>query len=207
MNEHTRDPLMSLRHVNVGRLSSSTRGRVGGMFRFAVGLLSAMMLVTSVLGASNCKLQDTSGYCQRDCEKTCPRQGADSCVAINDPEFGCASSSCAPCALPHAVSVCSNDGRCVIGGCETGYVDCDDVEENGCETDHTSSLEHCGDCSTSCLTREQHADFKCNNGLCVVVECRDGYQNCNQLNVDGCEMGPETPCDPSAAPASSANCK
>lgn len=181
--------------------------RVGRLFQLSAGLLCVTVLTASVLGASNCKLQDASGYCQTECEKTCPRDGRDVCVATNDPKFGCASSSCEECDLAHAVTVCGNDGHCAIGGCMTGYADCDNVDHNGCETDYTNSLEHCGDCLTSCLTRDQHANFNCNNGLCVVIDCLDGYRNCNQLNVDGCEAPQETACDSSAAPASSAHCR
>lgn len=53
------------------------------------------------------------------------------------------------------------NGDCIYQACRDGYGDCDEAENNGCETALMSSSEHCGECHFACLTGE------CINGECI----------------------------------------
>lgn len=167
--------------------------------------VSGLLFAVS-LGFVSCKLRDTSGYCQLECEKTCPRQGVAVCVATNDPAYGCSSDTCQPCKLESAKAVCAG-GRCAIGGCEPDFADCDGEDGNGCEVDYTSDIENCGACGTVCPGIETHASYRCNNGLCAVESCLDGFKNCNGSSLDGCEGDPSAECSTDPAPTSAARCR
>jgi hypothetical protein len=65
-----------------------------------------------------------------------------------------------PCALPNALPDCAN-GTCAILRCVTGFANCDNVAENGCEVNVTSDPDHCGDCSTSCGPSQRCAASRC----------------------------------------------
>ena len=155
--------------------------------------LPAALLLFALLGTTQCKLRDTSGYCR--CEKICPLKGGDvGCVATNDPRYGCASASCDACAISNASATCDQEGRCAIGGCDPGFADCDgDVD--GCETDYTTSTVHCGGCFMHCPGVDEHAESSCNNGLCSIDRCLLGYKDCNHWYPDGCETEPDASCD------------
>lgn len=45
---------------------------------------------------------------------------------------GCCANPCGP--VPHATSVACINGQCVITGCQFGWLNCDGVYANGCET-------------------------------------------------------------------------
>jgi hypothetical protein len=77
------------------------------------------------------------------------------------------------------------EGVCT-GACVAGYGDCDDSRDNGCETDLSLSLEHCGGCNVSCSSL--HVD----NAVCEETGCNGtctpGYDDCNDSQSDGCEI-------------------
>ncbi len=96
-------------------------------------------------------------------EKICAVDGRAECVALDHPEFGCASLGCEPCSLPHASALCGPRGGCRIAECtEVGYRDCDGDSDNGCEVDVRSSTVHCGDCGQRCAGT-------CVDGRCELV--------------------------------------
>lgn len=49
------------------------------------------------------------------------------------------------CFQPQSSSMCSDDGRCIIESCDMGYVDCNDLDSDGCE-----HLEASGPCPSEC---------------------------------------------------------
>ncbi|MBP9197658.1 MAG: hypothetical protein KBF35_08325 [Saprospiraceae bacterium] len=65
------------------------------------------------------------------------------------------------CNLPNAISGCSG-GLCTISSCNTGYLNCDGVTANGCETNIFTSSSNCGSCGNVCST-----GFHCSGGTCV----------------------------------------
>jgi hypothetical protein len=152
-----------------------------------------------LLGTTECELRDTSGYCQ--CDKICPLgSGEEVCVAMNDPQHGCASESCEECRFTNGTATCGRDGECTLGGCVTGFADCDGDPKTGCETNYRNDIQHCGNCYTSCPGAKQHAESTCTNGLCN-ISCLDGYKDCNRWTADGCETEPNTECDAGVASA------
>lgn len=158
---------------------------------------AALIAFVALLGGLGCKPRDTGEYCQLPCEKVCRVSDEDVCVSPNDPRHGCASStSCDECPFKNknATGACDNDGKCTVGGCVTGFADCDGNDTNGCEVDYMSDLKNCGACGSVCPGPETHAEFKCAQGLCVAT-CRDGYKDCNKRSADGCEIGPDLGCD------------
>jgi hypothetical protein len=162
--------------------------------RLAQAFPAALPLLL-LLGTTQCKLRDTGGYCQ--CEKRCALQSGDAvCVAINDPRYGCASkTSCDACIFTNATATCGHDGRCTLGGCAAGYADCNGDPQDGCEVHYTSDSAHCGRCFNPCPGAAQHAESRCENGLCSIEGCVDGFEDCNRWYLDGCETPPDAGCD------------
>jgi hypothetical protein len=97
---------------------------------------------------------------------------ADHCGACNE-----------PCEFDHAVPSCSG-GRCSIAACEDGWANCNDDEEDGCETDVTSSVEDCGGCGEDCPA--VNGKPGCEDSECT-IDCSAGFEDCNEDASDGCE--------------------
>jgi hypothetical protein len=87
------------------------------------------------------------------------------------------------CKLEHAVSVCA-DGDCLIAACESGFLDCDDLADNGCEAT-LNSAEHCGLCRHVCSFA--HGTSRCDDGSCAVAECEQNFGDCDGRLDNGCE--------------------
>ena len=104
------------------------------------------------------------------------------CVATTDTAFGCGGGTCSPCRLYRANAVCGDAG-CTIESCRPGYGDCDQLADNGCETD-LSLAEHCGACGTKCGSATPNCGPS-QNGLACLVGCPgDMFSNCNHSCVD-----------------------
>lgn len=74
--------------------------------------------------------------------------------------------------------------RCELA-CPVRRGDCDQLAENGCETDTDNSTTHCGRCDQPCApphTKSAH----CEVGMCFIDECADDYVNCED-DEPGCE--------------------
>lgn len=69
--------------------------------------------------------------------------------------------------------------------CNTGYGDCNGSEMDGCETDVTANLMHCGRCGNVCRPAA-HAEPYCYARRCE-VRCDLGYENCDLDVANGCE--------------------
>ena len=81
------------------------------------------------------------------------------------------------------------DGECSLQGCDEGYRDCDGFWQNGCEVFTDRDLDHCGNCGELC--EAENADVQCDEGDCVVGDCRFGYWDLDE--EPGCEYGPCVP--------------
>jgi hypothetical protein len=123
----------------------------------------------------------TNGVCGER-QKAC----SEACVPLDNPLYGCAAASCAPCAIPNTVAVCSREGQCAIAVCSTGYEDCDRQPENGCEVDLFHDPLHCGAC-TGAACSLPNADPICANRVCAIRTCQTGWGDCNGVVRDGCE--------------------
>lgn len=113
------------------------------------------------------------------------------CVSVEDPAYGCARESCVPCTLLHAEEVCDTSGQCAIGACLTDYENCDLSARTGCEIDTSSDYDNCGRCGATCDAALRDMDHtlrnQCVSGRCVVLECEDGWVDCDLAGTNGCE--------------------
>ena len=69
--------------------------------------------------------------------------------------------------------------------CSTGRGDCNDSAADGCETDLTSSKDHCGACDAAC-PGASGANVTCQAGKCVNT-CFLGTGDCDKDPKNGCE--------------------
>ncbi len=79
------------------------------------------------------------------------------------------------------------ESECVTE-CNLGYLDCD-PQEIGCETFPSMDPEHCGSCENDCgeLSWSHVEDYTCQQGMCRLVSCEEGYENCDENEETGCE--------------------
>ena len=73
--------------------------------------------------------------------------------------------------LPNAVPSC-DDGSCAIARCESGFGDCDERADNGCETS-LGTLDDCGGCDVPCSKKS------CAGGICTAADCDEGEGDCD----------------------------
>jgi len=122
-------------------------------------------------GFSNCNVDPGDG-CEVDV-----RSDLDNCGACDS-----------PCQVPHATPTCSA-GVCVVASCDDDWSDCDGDPSNGCETS-LLTLSDCGACRGAgegprCAL--DHATSSCESGACVLLECHDGWDDCDGMLGNGCE--------------------
>jgi hypothetical protein len=130
----------------------------------------------------------TNGSCMLDsCETgyaNCDDVGSNGCeihlLSNIDHCSGCGKK----CIVAAGTPACTG-GVCGVSKCETGKGDCDQQLDNGCETDTTQSLEHCGGCGNACDV--PHATPACQASACKVATCNSGWADCNGEADDGCE--------------------
>ncbi|NOZ86949.1 MAG: hypothetical protein GXP49_11925, partial [Deltaproteobacteria bacterium] len=78
------------------------------------------------------------------------------------------------------------DSKCVMVGCEAGYLDCDQ-NNTDCEVDKNTDPNHCGSCDNDCTGKFANAEAGCDKGTCVIAKCNDGFANCDNDLSTGCE--------------------
>jgi hypothetical protein len=121
--------------------------------------------------------------------KVCPNaSGQLVCLTSIQPETGCDSTGCDPCAVPHAGAVCDSAGQCAVGTCEAGWADCNGDSADGCEVSLDNSLQHCGNCATDCFA-EHGPNWACVAGQCEIV-CAGppNLFDCDGDPANGCEV-------------------
>lgn len=142
------------------------------------------------LAAAGCSLVVASDELQEGCpasEKACETPaGVLECVSRTSVEYGCGGDECRPCALPFAVSRCSNSGACAIATCEGSYENCDGEVANGCEVDLSRDEDNCGACGNACALA--NAANVCNRGTCSISLCHPGFADCDGSARNGCEV-------------------
>jgi hypothetical protein len=130
-----------------------------------------------------------------------------------DVEFNTDPSNCGRCgnvcALANSASVCSV-GRCKLRDCNSGYVDLDRLEINGCECQITAGGQelcdgidnncnglvdegfgfdndpaNCGGCGKACAFA--NADATCSAAKCAMHACTSGFIDLDKAPQNGCE--------------------
>ena len=97
--------------------------------------------------------------------------GCETSIA-SDPEH-CGSCGSA-CDLPNASATCAV-GACEVDVCATGFLDCNLVAEDGCESESSTDPQNCGQCGVACAANES-----CKNGVCV---CANDSGVCSDAGV------------------------
>lgn len=85
-----------------------------------------------------------------------------------------------------------NGGNCNIVGCTNNYGDCNLLASDGCEINLANTMAHCGGCNLNCdlpNAAESCVPNQINGlGACTLGACASGYENCNLVAADGCEV-------------------
>lgn len=87
------------------------------------------------------------------------------------------------CELDNATTKRIGD-QCVIDSCEQGYGNCDGDNSTGCEK-QLDDTDNCSACGVSCGF--ENAIASCSSGVCVLEKCNEGFGDCNNNPIDGCE--------------------
>ncbi|HEY3358551.1 MAG TPA: choice-of-anchor D domain-containing protein [Polyangia bacterium] len=71
--------------------------------------------------------------------------------------------------------------------CSSGFGDCDNNHDNGCESNLANDINNCGGCQRPC-TNAQATGSTCVSSACTAPQCISGYGNCDGDNWNGCEQ-------------------
>jgi hypothetical protein len=142
------------------------------------------------IGSCNAGFADCDGVAANGCE-----------VSLTTDPTHCGACATA-CAFANATAACTS-GRCTLGACAAGYGNCDGAAANGCETDTSATVDHCGGCGMACSA--SHGAPSCAAGACSIVCERTGsfdgafyyssfWGNCDgDARANGCETDLLTP--------------
>lgn len=161
---------------------------------------------TNHIGALSCTAGTCSGVCSPGYEDCNNDKRTDGCeTSTNDIKScgGCAK-ECSP---NHIVTVTCAAGVC-NGACAAGFSDCnDDKQSDGCESNLSNDVNHCGTCATRCA-----AGFTCESGKCHAkigtacitrADCIEGPVVCGMTGTccyrTGIPIRPGEFCGPSIA--------
>lgn len=125
----------------------------------------------------------TPGPCTADTQCTTGRCCAGKCVDVQTSAANCGACFAA-CSTQNASSRCTA-GVCSIT-CTSGFGDCNQAIKDGCETELTSAVNHCGMCGNACMA--SNATTVCERSQCLQSSCNSGYGDCNASSTDGCEI-------------------
>jgi hypothetical protein len=77
-------------------------------------------------------------------------------------------------------------GSCTIVRCIGNYASCNMNQGDGCEADLSRDLNNCGGCGQRCSFI--NAQASCVNTACMLGACNAGYDNCDGISFNGCEV-------------------
>lgn len=97
---------------------------------------------------------------------------------------------------------------CVLSPCPTGYDNCDNNDQNGCETNLNTDVTRCGSCGNTC-TPQNSVGAVCAGGQCGYSACLQNFDSCDNNAVNGCERNISTltdcgACNQACSPAHAA---
>jgi hypothetical protein len=119
-----------------------------------------------------------SGY------KDCDMKASNGCEVNTATDPGNCGGCGNACDAPNAVSGCV-DSTCTVASCEGQFRHCVDGAD-GCETDTSSSIQHCGSCTGTC-SKAGATSASCTKGACDAPACDSSHLNCDGNNANGCE--------------------
>ena len=128
---------------------------------------------------------------------------ADTCVALDDPNYGCGPTTCSTetCPPPGDGTLICQDSTCAVGACGAGTKKCGGACVNLDDVQYGCSATSCD--ATAC-PEVAGATFACSVGVCVVDTCPEGTKKCgdNCVALDDVNYGcGATTCDKSTCPA------
>ncbi len=137
-----------------------------------------------------CSAPNAMGLCQGSACSVGPcNPGFSDCdaKAINGCESKLADdpANCGACGMPcNAFQYCNN-GKCVNNPCGPGTADCNSDNVDGCET-MLGTPESCMYCNQACTFA--NANGACLQGVCSVESCVPGWDDCDNMDGNGCEV-------------------
>ncbi|HEX6837869.1 MAG TPA: hypothetical protein VF334_14925, partial [Polyangia bacterium] len=152
----------------------------------------ATMTCAGGLCTSTC--QSGSGNCVRPAAPTAD-DGCETNTNTNVDNCGACNRACSG---THVATRSCNAGLCNSTCSSAAFGNCAQpaapTADDGCETDVTSNVLHCGSCTTTC-TVPANSTATCTSSTCGST-CNSGFDNCDNSSGNGCECAT----DP-AAPA------
>jgi hypothetical protein len=146
----------------------------------------------NVCNLANATQQCTNGTCTvGGCtpgHQNCDNLPADGCeVDTNNDPLNCGACN-HQCFVANGVAGCSA-GQCTVASCNSGFGDCNNLSQDGCETNLTNSLGNCGTCGNNCQTSctTNVTGSTCNSGSCQITGCTANHFDIDQVCSDGCE--------------------
>jgi hypothetical protein len=98
---------------------------------------------------------------------------------------------CGDCGTSCGVAGPGQEVSCVEGSCVSSCAaftgDCDGDQSNGCETDTSTDLSHCGACTSAPCVDGPNGKATCDGGTCALA-CDAGFGDCDGDASNGCEV-------------------
>jgi hypothetical protein len=117
----------------------------------------------------------------------CDSDASNGCETSLDTISDCGSCGTS-CSVANGAPACTS-GACAIESCTSPYRDCANGYADGCETDVTISVIHCGVCGNACSSN--NGTPSCTSGSCAIA-CNNHWDNCDVDVANGCETDLKT---------------
>jgi hypothetical protein len=122
------------------------------------------------------------GKCIQDCPEGFVDCGG-GCIDVGGDNLEHCGDCYIECQVANGSAACE-EGMCVIESCDDGFADCANGYADGCET-VLGTDQNCAGCGDVC--EYENGLGYCNDGVCALGACLDGWGDCNDDDSDGCE--------------------